>query len=204
MAGLVPGWYWLDDSGWKPFDAAASAVLEAARTGSHPTTTLTIAGKAYLVDLKAMTQTNTVTGFSRNICFVNTGAASIAAGTATATTPTAAAAPAPSGRTLGVVYREECDPSAGGTVGSATPETVAALTGWTHPASFEELAGKSCSVCICDYEEDEDDLNDIVKLGQCRGHYFHAGLCRLCRRSQLGASYLTLVGCRLHCAVLQA
>lgn len=127
----------------------------------------------YHVDFATMTQTNTVTGFQRPIRFAPAAGAGGGAGAAGASG--ASATSGGDALSFGVIHTEVCDPVSAATAADATRDTVASLTGWRTAASWEELKEQSCSVCIMDFDADDDALEDIVMLGQCSGHYFHAG-----------------------------
>ena len=63
-----PEWYWMGDyNQWKLFDKQVQMDVEALYKSQRSRGTLTLAGTAYTVDTRAMTQTNTVTGFVRRL-----------------------------------------------------------------------------------------------------------------------------------------
>lgn len=159
---------WDDTVMWRPFDATNCATLLTAHKASNPTTDISIAGRPYKVDLVGMTQTNPATGFARRIRFVPRTAVPATAGTAAAGAGHHVGAGAGTARATSNTYT--MDPAVD--VDKLDRTGVEKATAWVHPVDHDELASQSCSVCMMEYEADED-LNEVVRLGKCHGHYFH-------------------------------
>ena len=203
-ASAAAAWLWRDDHGWSPYGPTESAALTAAQAAGQSGVDFQFGSTRYHVDFGTMTQTNTVTGFQRPIQYMPAsgagGGSSAGAGGAGAGSASGGASPQ-----FGVIHTETCDPVSAATAAEATRDTVASLTGWRTAASWEELKEQSCSVCIMDFDREDDSLEDIVMLGQCSGHYFHAGSSRtsMCVLRPASLTCCRSRACRLHRAMLQ-
>lgn len=160
-------WRWEENGVWKTFPAGNEAELEREFTKNKSGTfTTTIMSRTYQMDLGKMIQTNTSTGFSRNLRRLVNGVP----------TPSPSSTGSLSLFTgyVGSSTSSGTPTSPGGTKTQRPPEVYK-----TPPiskgsidfpvAKEEDLKDQECPICMDDFSA----RTEGVKMKECLGHVFH-------------------------------
>lgn len=155
QAPAAVNWYWLDGSRYVQNSTEISAQLEEAYEAEEDGLDIAIFGKDYYVDFEAMTQTNTATGFSRQL---RRGEGSSSSSSTTTSSSSSASIKAPIKQKKSEVYK--------------TPPITKQKVDLPD-AKEEDWKGQDCSICMDGFEQKDADAKMIVKLKECVKHCFH-------------------------------
>ena len=163
-----PSYQWLDDSGWKPYSPAICKGITATLAGGSSKHTFTHGSTQYEIDLSALTQTNTRTGFKRRVRFHHPSPSG-----ANADADAIADASPFDLFNITSLLDQQPPPTPFFVVGdldtaTASTNSEAIVEAETDPGKGTRSDEPQCPICLCPYDDDE----STVHLRKC-GHPYH-------------------------------